>query len=232
MPTSKKPVSATKSAADRKPAAKATSAAKAQEEPARRRYPPEVRRQKIFEVAKEILQRDPEASIDDIAEAAGVTRQLISLYFPGGGTGPFYAAMFDEYLLALPGILGEGFLSESTKPSGVRKTTERGVAAFIDWVEAVGQSWVFTGKHQPHGAGIAERLESTAEFTIEMMVHARSDIEDSGLSRAAIYAQLDGMLALVGRMLEGRVERADAEAVIVENFVALFTTVLPALRSD
>jgi AcrR family transcriptional regulator len=226
MPISTHPVSATKSAAGRKPAAKAKKA------PVRRRFPPEVRRQKIFEVAKEILQRDPDASIDDIAEAAGVTRQLISLYFPGGGTGPFYGAMFDEYLLALPGILGEGFLSESANPAGVRITTERGVAAFIDWVETVGQSWVFTGKHQPHGAGIAERLESTAEFTIEMMIHARSDIEDSQLSRAAIYSQLDGMIALVGRMLEGRVARADAEVVLVENFVASFTTVLPALRND
>jgi len=132
MPISTHPVSATKSAAGRKPAAKSSSAANVEKPPVRRRFPPEVRRQKIFEVAKEILQRDPDASIDDIAEAAGVTRQLISLYFPGGGTGPFYGAMFDEYLLALPGILGEGFLSESANPAGVRITTERGVAAFID----------------------------------------------------------------------------------------------------
>ena len=199
--------------------------------PKQKRLSPDLRRVQILEAARKVLLPNPEATIDDVADAAGVTRQLVSLYFPGGGVGALYGAMFDEYMAALPGILGEEFLAPAKRNADVRRTTERSVAVFLDWAESVGQPWIFSNIVRPGGIGISERIEASQDYTASMMIQARGDLADSPRVRAAIVCQLAGTRTLVGRMLSGEIKRADVEAALVEGFMNLFTIVLPALSA-
>ena len=199
--------------------------------PKQKRLSPDLRRVQILEAARKVLLPNPEATIDDVADAAGVTRQLVSLYVPGGGVGALYGAMFYEYMAALPGILGEEFLAPAKRNADVRRTTERSVAVFLDWAESVGQPWIFSNIVRPGGIGISERIEASQDYTASMMIQARGDLADSPRVRAAIVCQLAGTRTLVGRMLSGEIKRADVEAALVEGYMNLFTVVLPALSA-
>jgi AcrR family transcriptional regulator len=205
--------------------------AKSSAKPKQIRLHPEMRRKQIIEAARGILLPNPDATIEEVAEAAGVTRQLVSLYFPGGGTGPFFAAMFDEYTASLPAILGEEFAEAPRDGADVRRTTAKAVASFLDWSEEMGQAWVFSGTSRPTGAGIAEKLELAHDYTVQLMIESRPDLPDTPAVRAAIICQLAGTISVAGRLLEGKISREAAEAALVEGFVALFAVVLPALSA-
>ena len=181
----------------------------------------------ILETAKVVLLPNPEASLDDVAEAAGVTRQLVSLYFPGGGTGPLYGAMFDEYIAALPTILGEDLLKVGTDPKRFRAATAEVVARVLDWAESVGEPWVFGDGGDHPGA--------LNKVTVEMLLGVLGDVFGKPQHPArvsnAILAELNATAAVARTLLEGEIQRGDAEAVINERFVALYTVVIPALES-
>ncbi|MCX6389555.1 MAG: TetR/AcrR family transcriptional regulator [Solirubrobacterales bacterium] len=189
----------------------------------------------ILETAKVVLLPNPEATLDDVAEAAGVTRQLVSLYFPGGGTGPLYGAMFDEYIAALPTILGEDLLKVGTDPKRFRAATAEVVARVLDWAESVGEPWVFGDGGDHPGALIAERWKALNKVTVEMLLGVLGDVFGTPQHPArvsnAILAELNATAAVARTLLEGEIQRADAEAVINERFVALYTVVIPALES-
>ncbi|MEI6447108.1 MAG: TetR/AcrR family transcriptional regulator [Actinomycetes bacterium] len=185
----------------------------------------------ILEVAKQVLLPDPGASVNDVAKAAGVTPQLVRAYFTGRGTAPLYAAIFDEYLSALPDLLGEERLTAQSSPASIRKTTERVVGRYLDWAEQVGQAWVFGESRDRPGTGIAERWNATFEYTADTLIKARGSSENADPVRAAIIAAMSSFNAIAHRMLSGGLERSQAQAVLVETFVALYTTVIPRLES-
>ena len=197
--------------------------------PTQRRLPPQERKAELLEVAKTVLLPNPDATLEDVAAAAGVTRQLVSLYFPGGGTGPLYAAMFDEYIAQLPGLLGEDLLEVGRNGAKLRTAVERIVAAMLDWAEEIGQSWVFADTRGRSGAVIAERWDQTIELTADALSAARGPTKNPELVRAALIAELHGFSAVTHRFLDGEISRAAAQKVLVEGFVALYTVVLPAL---
>ena len=197
----------------------------------RQRFSPEIRRAKILEVAKQVLLPNPQATLGEVAEAAGVTRQLVSLYFPGGGTGPLYAAMFDEYIAALPGILGEDLAAIGSEPEGIREATTRIVRGVLEWVERVGQPWVFSDGRNHPGSYLGERWQRLDEITAEMLMTALGKPKHPARVRTAIIAELRSTVAIARRMLEGEVTDDEAELIMTERFVALYTVVIPALEA-
>jgi len=197
----------------------------------RQRYSPEIRRRQIVGAAKVVLLPNPEASLEDVAAEAGVTRQLVSLYFPGGGTGPLFGAMFEEYIAELPAILGDDLVTSGRDPEKIRAATELVIGRLLDWVIDMGQAWVFSDSRERPGAGIAERWDRAFEITAQVLMDARRKSKHPERARAAIIAEMAGFNAVARRLLDGELSRADAEAVIVEGFVALYTVVLPALAA-
>lgn len=198
----------------------------------RRRFPPEVRRAMILETAKEVLLPDPDATLKDVARAAGVTTQLIRLYFGGGGTGPLYAAMFDQYLERLPDLLGEELDANGLGNRQVREVTQGIVARYLDWAEEIGQAWVFGETRGRPGTGIAERWEVTFEHTADVLLKARGPTRNPEQVRAAVMAAMTSFNTITQRMLIGKLNRPDAEKVLVEVFASLYSTVIPALEKD
>jgi AcrR family transcriptional regulator len=197
----------------------------------RQRYSPEIRRRQIVAAAKVVLLPNPEATLEDVAAEAGVTRQLVSLYFPGGGTGPLYGAMFDEYLQDLPAILGDDLITQGRDPEKIRAAAEVVIGRLVDWVVDMGQAWVFYDSRERPGAGIAERWDRAFDITAQVLMDARGKSKNPDRLRAAIVSEMAGFNAVARRLLDGEISRADAEAVIVEGFVALYTVVLPALSA-
>ena len=130
--------------------------AKTESEADRQRYSPAERKQLILEAARRVLLLNPDASLEDIAEEAGITRQLVSRYFPGGGITPIAEALFDDYehhfariFIDLP---KEGLESNDQ----VEEAAAKAIARFLDWAEEDGQPWLFGGE----GAAIAAQLSA------------------------------------------------------------------------
>ena len=216
----KKPVKRPTSA-KKKPAAK----------PAFRRLGPEERRHQIIEAARTVFLKRPDATLDEVAKEAGVTRQLISLYFPGGGTGPIYGAMFDQYIVKLPAMMGEDLIAKTTSKAQIRTRAERVIKGFLDWAEEIGEPWVFEESSSNAGAAISARWRNAFELTVEALLPTRPKGVPVEKARLVFLSELTGFNAVTARMLAGKCTRADAETVLVEGFVAIYTVVLPKLAS-
>lgn len=199
--------------------------------PAFRRLGPEERRQQIIEAARTVFLKRPDATLDEVAKAAGVTRQLISLYFPGGGTGPIYGAMFDQYIVKLPAMMGEDLIAKTTSKAQIRTRAERVIKGFLDWAEEIGEPWVFEESSGSAGAAISARWRNAFELTVEALLPTRPKGVPVEKARLVFLSELTGFNAVTARMLAGKCTRADAETVLVEGFVAIYTVVLPKLAS-
>ena len=197
----------------------------------RQRYSPEIRRRQIVAAAKAVLLPNPDATLEDVAAEAGVTRQLVSLYFPGGGTGPLFGAMFDEYFADFPRIIGDDLVKGGRDPVEVRAAVQAVIGRLLDWVVDMGQAWVFSDSRARPGAGISEKWNFAFESVADELTQARGKSKHRQRERAAIIAEMAGFNAVAFRLLNGEISRADAEAVVVEGFVALYTVVLPSLSA-
>jgi len=205
----------------------------------RQRFSPEYRRRQILDAARKLFAVRPDASVQDVAAEAGVTRQLVGLYFPGGGTGPIYSALFDDFLLSVPQFF-ESVLPLIGDRSGeaavaVDDATLRGLIravfeAVLDWAEAeVSEPWVFgSGRDRP-GSGIGARWDAVQESFADALISLRPEFGGVPEVRAALILECEATGKLVGMRLSGMVEREPAVRIVIERFFALYTVALPAL---
>jgi len=200
--------------------------------PSHRRLSPEQRRQEIIEAARTLFLKKPDATVEDVADAAGVTRQLVSLYFPGGGTGPIYGAMFDQYIVKLPAMMGEDLIAKTTSKAQIRTRAERVIQGFLDWAEEIGEPWVFEESGTGAGVAISARWRNAFELTVEALLPTRPKGVPTEKARLVFLSELTGFNAVTARMLSGKCTRADAETVLIEGFVAVYTVVLPKLAAS
>lgn len=196
----------------------------------RQRYSPEQRKVLILEAARRVLVDNPDASLEDIAEEAGVTRQLISRYFPGGGVTPIAEALFDEYehhfahvFVDLP---SEGVETHEEVVEGIRKS----VGHFLDWAEEDRQPWLFGGEGAAIAAQLAARRADLRTNLAMVMLHfTRKIAPENDLTRIAIQAEGRATDEVVWQLLTGKASRADCERILNARFLAMVESVLPSL---
>jgi AcrR family transcriptional regulator len=196
----------------------------------RQRYSPEERKQLILEAARRVLLVNPDASLEDIAEEAGITRQLVSRYFPGGGITPIAEALFDEFehhfariFVDLP---NEGLESNEEVEEGAAKAISR----FLDWAEEDGQPWLFGGEGASIAAHLAARRADLRTNLAMVILHfVRKLVNENDLTRIALQAEQRATDEIVWQMLTGKASRADCERILNARYDVLIEQVLPAL---
>ncbi|KUJ54580.1 TetR family transcriptional regulator [Streptomyces albus subsp. albus] len=184
----------------------------------RRRMGVEQRREQLIAVAQELFShRSPEdVSIDEIAEAAGISRPLVYHYFPGK------QSLYEAAIQRAAQELTARFQEPQEGPLGARLL--RVMERFFDFVDDHGPGFsalmrggpaVSSGKT---GAIIEEVRQAAYEEILRHLgiVHAAPRVELLVRSWVS-HAETTALLWLDGR----RVPRAELERQLVHEFAAL-----------
>jgi len=194
-----------------------------------RRLPPDERRRQIIDAAKELFRTNPDASLDEIAERAGCTRQLVSHYFPGGGTGAIFAAIVDDWVALTVKAHSEGIDLAGVGPTRVREATEFVVRTYLQAAKELDQPWLFSDGRDRPGSGIGERWNQTLGVVVEMLLGSVPVSKRTKLARSALRAEVASGNPVVVEMLEGHLSLDEATRVAVEGMVACLEHALPRL---
>ena len=128
-----------------------------QEQARQRRYSPEVRRQMILDAAIELFREKPDATIDDVAAKAGVTRQLVGQHFPGGGVERIQPELMEQASLSFARrVLESKYPPPKTLKewkSVIPKTARR----YFEWAIDLNMPWMFAGEASGLPAAIGFR---------------------------------------------------------------------------
>ncbi len=172
--------------------------AAAQETPQqRKRLSAEDRRATILDAALEIFSRRGYngASIDEIAQAAGISKALIYEHFPSKKD--LHGSLMEQHVQQIFVALARA--SDTDEPGEVR--LRRGVDAFFEWVEAHRQAFrlLFRDTFEADVAEVLDRLQAQATGAITALLasepaeHGPRDREiDFALGLEAMAQQLSG----------------------------------------
>ncbi|MCX6394017.1 MAG: helix-turn-helix domain containing protein [Solirubrobacterales bacterium] len=197
----------------------------------RERLSPPQRRALILDAANRCFARDPDCSLRDIAEEAGVSRQLVQLYFPGGGVGPVADVLFTEFLAQAPWLLADLPEATSYTPDEIGARVEVIVGRGLDWAEATPGAWLFGPGRDLLGSGIGQRWEETQQAIAAMISSFPPfKLDDSPLTRTVIHSELRALEVLIHAWRTGQISREDCETAAILRFTSLFVTTLPALN--
>lgn len=174
---------------------------KAHEQAKQRRYSPEVRRQMILDAATELFRGKPDATIDDVAAKAGVTRQLVGQYFPGGGVERIQTELMEQATLSFVSqVLENEYPPPKTLKewqSVIPKTTRR----HFEWAIELDMPWMFAGEASALPAPIGfKRSQIRVDYLPLVMAWSAAVIEDNEATRIMVraeYRAIDELIWLV-----------------------------------
>ena len=194
-----------------------------------RRLSADARRRQIIEAAKELFRADPDASLNEIAERAGCTRQLVSRYFPGGGTTAIISAILDDWDALIFKTFAGGMEIGRAGPDRAREASDYVVGRYLSATLELDQPWVFSDGRDRTGSGTGERWSQTLGALVEILLSGRPEAHRNPLTRTALRAEIASGNVVVIEMLEGRLSRDEAQRVVVEGMVSCLENVLPRL---
>jgi len=196
----------------------------------RHRYSPDQRKAMILDAARGVLFKNPNATLEEIAEAAGVTRQLVSRYFPGGGVTPIAEALFDDYEHHFAGLFVELPAEGPKDAEEMHEAISKVIKRFLDWAQADGQPWLFGGEGAAMSSHLAARRADLRVNLAMVMLHfARRLVKETEATRVAVQAEGRAVDEVLWLLLTGQLERKAAEEILNARFVSLFQQTLPAL---
>ena len=129
-------------------------AGKQKTKPRQRRFSPEVRRQMILDAARDLFRDKPNATVDDLATKAGVTRQLIGQYFPGGGLEMIHQELMQK---AFNTLVDQVLKTDYPPPKSLkewRETIPLTTARQFEWGVGLGMPWLFAAE----GSGLPAEM--------------------------------------------------------------------------
>jgi AcrR family transcriptional regulator len=171
-------------------------AAPPKSQPTRKRLSAEDRRAAILDAALEVFSRRGYngASIDEIANAAGISKALIYEHFP---------SKRELHVSLLEGHTQDIFMrlaqtADTADPGDVR--LRNGVNAFFEWVETHRDAFrlLFRDTFEPEVAGVLDRLQNQATGAIAALMASEPALQSGGsdaelaLSIEAMAQQLSG----------------------------------------
>lgn len=195
----------------------------------RKRLDPVARRKQLLAAAKVVFAENPDASLEDIAREAGVTRQAVSLHFPGGGTGPIYEAILDEFIDEIPNLLALAAVGSEGPPSTLAERVRSATEAFLEWADGLGVPWLFTSVRDRPGTHVAERWELGRSAMADAILAAQPQFGRSLVVRAAVRSALTGAGDITADVMSGTLSRDDYMRIVELQMVTLIEEILPAL---
>jgi AcrR family transcriptional regulator len=197
----------------------------ASESKARRRLPPEARRQQIILAARQVFAMRPyeQVSTADVAAAAGVTRALVHHYF--GGIDEVRQAVALQIVRSAAGTL---------RPSDEDSVIDRvraNVGRFLDAVDANRDAWFAAlGTGSDVTATPAGRTLRKAVLE-QILANNAAIIDDTAWARLCLGGYIAFSDAICRRWLDGGASRAEVECALSQTLLHLLLDTIPAGES-
>ena len=159
------------------------------------RMPADQRRQQLFEVARERFAQQGfhATSMDEIAEAAGVTKPVLYQHFPSKRA--LYVELLEETGRQLLSALAEA----TAQAGSLRERVELGFGAYFRFAVGHRSAFLFlmgtSMRYDPEFARITEEILDAAAETIAMLIEIPAPDEQRQMLANAIV----GMAESVGR---------------------------------
>jgi AcrR family transcriptional regulator len=165
-------------------------------QPPRKRLSAEDRRATILDAALEVFSRHGYngTSIDEIANAAGISKALIYEHFPSKRE--LHVSLLERHTQDI--FLRLAQTADTGDPAEVR--LRNGVNAFFDWVETHREAFrlLFRDTFEPEVAGVLDRLQNQATGAIAALMASEPALQSGGsdaelaLAIEAMAQQLSG----------------------------------------
>jgi AcrR family transcriptional regulator len=179
------------------------------------RLPRRERRAQLLDAAREVFVASGyhAAAMDDIAEAAGVSKPVLYQHFPGKLE--LYLALLDSSSEALVAALREALASTTDNKLRVQAT----VQAYFDFVDDPGGAFrLIFESDLTNESAVRERVDRTNDACAELM--SRVIAEDTGLTESEamlLAAGLTGMAQTAARHWlreDGRIAKENAARLV------------------
>ena len=171
-----------------------------QQRPARKRLSAEDRRGTILDAALEVFSRRGYngASIDEIAQAAGISKALIYEHFPSKKD--LHVSLLERHTQEIFVALGR--TADTDEPGEVR--LHNGVRAFFEWVDTHSQAFrlLFRDTFEAEVADVLNRLQNQATGAIAALIAA----EPAQLPRSVDPAEFALGIEAMAQQLSGSVQ--------------------------
>ena len=197
----------------------------------RKRLSPNERKDFILAAAMRVFIKNPDASLADVAKEAGVTRQLVSLYFPGGGVTPMHLELItrfgEQFSLLVEAAAGE----RPRNLKELKKSLPEVLTFFFDFAKSIEAPWIFAGEASSmlHEVGL-KRVLLRGEIAQAWLQWMRHVVKDSDSVRLAMRIELRALDELLWLFVTGRIQRREAERVALAHLLATIEHTFPALR--
>ena len=193
------------------------------------RLHPEQRRKQILECARMLfVERGYEpVSTSDVARAAGVTTALVHHYF--GGKRQLYRAVARWIVETARDVSSTVVDSDDPVEARVAATID----AWLDYLEREGSAWVsVTGYGEAVDPEIAALAVQARETCAARMLRSYSDLlADTPEARFAVRSFIALNEAVSRELLDGKVTREQAHALLTTTLLNMLLHVAPALDS-
>ena len=201
------------------------------------RLEPDERRAQILRAARELFARRQYASVsmEEIALAAGVRRGLVNHYF-GAKRDLFIdvvRGMLGSFAAAVPPAARDGAGAGAVAVVPIDRLVADHVGRWLDVVEGDAETWFAILGAEGFGSDPdVERLvdrarDATVDGIVEVLGQPPSD------ELRAVLRAYSGLAEIVTRewLRRGRLDRAQAEALLATALLSLVNDVVPAVRA-
>src|SRR4051795_7890353 len=166
-------------------------AAPPKSQPTRRRLSAEDRRAAILDAALEVFSRRGYngASIDEIANAAGISKALIYEHFPSKKD--LHVSLLERHVQEIFMRLAE--TADTKDPGEVR--LRNGVNAFLEWAETNRDAFrlLFRDTFEPEVATVLDRLQNQATGAIAALMASEPALQDATSDDAELALSIEAM---------------------------------------
>jgi len=199
--------------------------------PKQRRYSPEVRRQMILDAAAQLLRENPEANVDDVAAAAGVTRQLVGQYFPGGGIERIHAELMGR---AATTFVEQVLTTDFPAPKDLdewRETIPLTTRRQFEWAVGLQMPWLFAAEASGLPAKVgAVRMTVKDNMIPLVMEWSKAVIEDTPVNRLMVKAEYRAIDELIWLVATDQLELEEGVRIAVARWQGVAELAIPLLK--
>ena len=191
------------------------------------------REKEILIAAARVLDQSPRARIEDIAAEAGVSRQLVALYFPGGGIKAVVERLVETTIPVVAKAIGEmeGILDLEDEAE-FRAAVERGMEWYLTHSIERTPTFLLSNSREIGGASLESQIEATYDAAFEIAFAGNSRWRSSELAKILFRIQAHTGESIGYNYRLGRLSREECLQALIETWVAFRFSVLPRVVPD
>ena len=217
----------------RMPVEKAKAKSRSSETERRRALRRDDREREILVAAATVLDRDPHARIEDIAAEAGVSRQLVALYFPGGGIKAIVDRLVETTVpvlaQALEAMEGAASIFDVDDEIEFRREIAFGLERYLKHSIERAPTFILGNSRELGGSSIEKEIEWIYNAAFDMILSGNSRWGSSKPARVLFVIQCRAVELIGYNYRIGRLTREECLQAMVESWVAFRFSVLPSL---